>query len=90
MDGEPIGFSENGICFPSRWQFEPGTTLALTLEMGETGERTRAEGIVVGCEAVGERLWAVTMIFLETPVETDKTGRLDLERNGGFPGPRRL
>ena len=28
LNGEAIGFCEGGMCFPSRWQFEPGTTLA--------------------------------------------------------------
>ncbi len=72
LDGEPIGFCDGGICFPSRWQFDPGTTLALTLEIRGTGERARAEGVVAWCERIGERLWSVTVLFLENPAEMAK------------------
>jgi hypothetical protein len=65
LNGEPIEFSEDGMCFPSRWQFELGTVLAMTLEISGTHERTKTEGIVVGCEAIGKRLWGVTVLFLE-------------------------
>ncbi len=54
--------------FPSRWRFNPGTVLAMTLEICETGERMRAEGVVAGCEKAGERLWEVTVLFLDSPV----------------------
>jgi hypothetical protein len=68
LNGEPIGLCEEGMCFPSRWQFDPGTTLAMTLEICGGGKKVRAEGVVVGCEATGERLWSVTLIFLDAPV----------------------
>ncbi len=72
MNGEPIGFCEAGICFPSRWEFEPGTTLALTLEICCTGERARAEGVVASCDQVGKRLWSVTVLFLDTSADMSK------------------
>ena len=64
LNGEQIGFSDGGMRFPSRWQFSPGTTLAMTLEICGTEERARVEGVVVECEKTGERLWAVTLLFL--------------------------
>jgi len=67
LHGAPMECCDRGMCFPSRWQFDPGTTLAMTLEICDTGERARAEGVVVACERVGERLWAVTLLFLEAP-----------------------
>jgi len=67
LDGEPISLCEAGACFPSRWRFDAGTTLSLTLEICGTQERARAEGVVAMCEPIGERLWAVTVVFLETP-----------------------
>jgi hypothetical protein len=82
LNGEPIGFCEGGICFPSRWQFEPGTTLALTLEICGTGERVRAEGVVAGCEKAGERLWSVMVLFLETPSDMAKIKNSKLEIRG--------
>ena len=72
LNGEPIGFCQGGISFPSRWQFDPGTTLAMTLEICESGERERAEAVVVGCEQIGERLWSVTVLFLETAASMAK------------------
>jgi len=72
LDGEPLGFCEGGIRFPSRWQFDPGTVLALAFEVSETGERARAEAVVAGCEKIGERLWAVTALFLGTPEDMEK------------------
>ena len=57
------------MCFPSRWRFEPGTALALTLEISGRGERVRTEGVVVGCEPAGEKLWSVTLLFLDGPSE---------------------
>jgi len=56
LDGEPLGFCEGGIRFPSRWQFDPGTVLALAFEVSE----------------IGERLWAVTALFLGTPEDMEK------------------
>lgn len=58
--------------FPSRWQFDPGTTLAMTLEIAGTRERARIEAVVAGCEKAGERLWVVTVLFLESPEELEK------------------
>jgi hypothetical protein len=84
LNGEPIGFCEGGICFPSRWQFDPGTTLALTLEICGTGERARAEGVVAGCEKIGKRLWSVTVVFLEIPAEMAKIRNSKLEVLGGL------
>jgi hypothetical protein len=82
LDGEPIGFCEGGVCFPSRWQFDPGTILALTLEISGTGERARAEGIVAWCAQAGERLWSVMVIFLETPADMAKIRNSKLKFRG--------
>ena len=82
LNGEPIGFSDEGMCFPSRWQFEPGTALAMTLEIGGTEERARVECLVVGCEKTGERLWAVTVLFLEVPLGLAKIRNSKLEFRG--------
>jgi hypothetical protein len=87
LNGEPIGFLDGAICFPSRWQFDPGTTLALTLEISGTGERGRAEGVVAGCEQVGERLWAVTVVFLDAPADMEKIRDSKLESRGDFRSP---
>jgi hypothetical protein len=92
LNGEPIGFCERGMSFPSRWQFDPGTTLAMTLEICGTRERVRAEGVVVGCEKMGERLWSVTLIFLDMPpelvkIQSSKLGiRGDLSETPVAPG----
>ena len=86
LNGEPIGFCEGGICFPSRWQFDPGTTLALTLEVSGTGERAQAEGVVAGCEQVGERLWSVTVLFLDTPADMAKIRNSKLTIRDDFRG----
>jgi len=67
LNGEPIRFCDRGMSFQSRWQFAPGTTLAITLEICGTRERARLEGVVVGCDQTGDRLWSVTLLFLETP-----------------------
>jgi len=72
LNGEPIKVCEEGMCFPSRWQFTAGTSLAMTLEICVSGERVRAEGMVVACDPIGERLWAVTLMFLEKPAELGK------------------
>jgi Tfp pilus assembly protein PilZ len=65
LNGEPMEFCEGGMSFPSRWYFEPGTTLALTLEICGTGTRKKTEGVVAWCEETGERLWTVTVLFLD-------------------------
>jgi len=84
MDGEPIGFCEGGMCFPSRWQFEPGTILGLTLEISGSRERARVEGVVAGCEKVGDRLWSVMVLFLETPTDMAKIRNMNLEIGADF------
>lgn len=86
LNGEPIGFPEGGICFPSRWQFDPGTTLALTLEICGSGERAQAEGVVAECEQVSERLWAVTVLFLDVPAEMAKIRNSKLQSLSDFRG----
>ena len=86
LNGEPIGFCEGGICFPSRWSFDPGTILALTLEICGTGERARAEGVVAWCEPAGERLWAVTVLFLENPADMAKIRNSKLTFRDDFRG----
>jgi hypothetical protein len=86
LNGEPIGFCEGGICFPSRWQFDPGAILALTLEISGTGERARAEGIVVGCEQAGERLWSVMVLFLAPPTDMAKIRNSKLTFRGDSLG----
>ena len=58
--------------FPSRWRFDLGTTLALTLEVCGTVERARAEGLVVACEPIRESLWLVTVLFLQAPTDMRK------------------
>ena len=88
LDGESIGFCKSGICFPSRWQFDPGTTLALTLEVCGTGERAHAQGVVAGCEPAGERLWSVTVVFLDIPAAMAKLPDSEFEIRGDFSGPR--
>jgi hypothetical protein len=67
LNGEPIDLCEGGMCFPSRWQFEPGVTLGLTLEICGTGERARVEAVVACCDKIADRLWAITILFLEKP-----------------------
>ena len=67
LDGQPINLCEGGMCFPSRWQFEPGATLGLTLEICGSGERAKVEALVAGCEKLADRLWSVTVLFLGKP-----------------------
>jgi hypothetical protein len=88
LNGEPIAFCDGGMSFPSRWQFETGTTLAMTLEICGTRERAGVEGIVVGCEKIGERLWSVTVLFLETPVGLAKIRNPKPEIREDFSGIR--
>ena len=76
LDGEPLGFCEGGMLFPSRWRFEPGTILALALEISGSHERMRAEAVVAGCEEIGERLWSVTVLFLDAAEDLGKIRRL--------------
>jgi hypothetical protein len=87
LNGEPIGFSEGAVRFPSRWRFDPGTILALTLEICGTGERERAEGVVAGCDQIGERLWAVTLVFLDSTADMAKIRNSKLEFLGDFRSP---
>ena len=75
------------MCFPSRWQFDPGTTLALTLEICGTGEREQAEGVVAGCEKAGERMWRVTVVFLTPPAKAAKIRSAKTEVVGDTGGP---
>lgn len=77
LNGEEIGLWNGGMSFPSRWQFDPGMTLAMTLEL--CGERERVEGVVVGCERRGERLWEVTVLFLEAAERHCQGMRSELE-----------
>ncbi len=88
LDGQQLGFCEGGMSFPSRWRFDPGTTLAMTLEICGTSERARAEGVVVGCERLGERLWSVTVLFLDTPTGFGKIQNPELEPSEDFSGMR--
>jgi hypothetical protein len=41
---------------------------------------------VAGCEQVGERLWSVTVVFLETPEEMAKIRNSKVEFRGDFRG----
>jgi hypothetical protein len=74
------------MCFPSRWQFDPGTTLALTLEICGTGEREQAEGVVASCEKVGERMWSVTVVFLAPRAKVAKIRNPKTEAVGDMGG----
>jgi hypothetical protein len=67
LNGETANLSDDSMRFPSRWCFEPGTILALTLELAETGERVQVEGVVVECECKGRRLWEITVLFMNAP-----------------------
>ena len=86
LDGEPIEFCEGGMSFPSRWQFAPGTTLAMTLEICGTEERVRVEGVVVECEKTALRLWAVMVLFLEPPAGLWKIRNSKREIRGDLSG----
>jgi hypothetical protein len=87
LNGEPIGFGDGAMSFPSRWSFEPGATLALTLEICPAGERARVEVVVAACEKIGERLWSVTVLFLEIPAELTKLRDSVLPIRGDFGAP---
>src|SRR3989442_15327469 len=72
MDCAPgeFGIRECGMHFKSRWQFDPGMQLAVTLCCrNRAGHLVHvdAEGIVVDCECIASRRWRVTLRFLETP-----------------------
>ena len=87
LNGEPLAFCEGGLCFPSRWEFDPGTVLALTLEIRESGERVRAEGVVAGCKWIAERLWEVTVLYLDTPNDMEKIRNSKLGTREDFDNP---
>jgi hypothetical protein len=61
---------DQGICFKSRWQFVPGTQLAMVLSCpaadGRTG-RVDAEVTVASCEPAGERCYEVIALFVDVP-----------------------
>jgi hypothetical protein len=86
LNGAPIDLCDEGMSFPSRWQFDPGTTLAMTLELCCGGKKARAEGVVVGCEPIGERLWSVTLMFLDAPVGLQEFKDSNLEIRGEVGG----
>jgi len=73
--------------FPSRWQFQPGTTLAMTLEIAGTTTRAQVEGVVVECEKTGVRMWEVTVLFLEKPAGLGKLHGAKMEIREGIGGP---
>jgi hypothetical protein len=50
----------------------------MTLEISGTSERVRVEGVVVQCEPLGERLWSVTLLFLEAPADLVKIRTAEL------------
>ena len=58
----------------------------MTLEICGTEDRARVEGVVVGCEKTGERLWAVTLLFLETPAGLAKIRNSKVAVRGDFGG----
>jgi hypothetical protein len=85
LNGERIDLCEGGMCFPSRWQFEPGATLGLTLEICGSGERAKVEAVVAGCEKVAEKLWTVTVLFLEKPCELANDHKSQTESSPDAP-----
>jgi hypothetical protein len=61
---------DRGMCFKSRWQFEPGTQLAVVLSCtGDGGECNRmdAEATVAACEPAGVGCYRVTALFVDLP-----------------------
>ncbi len=62
---------EKGMCFKSRWQFTPGTQLAVVLSSnGPDREKQRldAEATVATCEPVRAGWYEVTALFVDLPV----------------------
>jgi hypothetical protein len=69
---DDLEISERGMRFQSRWHFEIGTQLAVSLahmhpRLGLC--RMTLEGIVVWCEPRGGKCFESTLLFLELPDE---------------------
>lgn len=61
---------ERGMCFQSRWQFEPGTQLAIVLSFNKpdgSKERLDAEATVASCQRAGPRCYDVVALFVDLP-----------------------
>jgi hypothetical protein len=58
----------------------------MTLEISGTGKKARAEGVVVECEAIGTRLWSITLLFLGTPVGLGEVRAPKVEVRGEVGG----
>lgn len=67
-----LEISERGLRFESHWQFEVGAHLSVALSQMDPQRglcRMSVEGIVVGCEPLGEKRFENTILFLDLPDE---------------------
>ena len=71
-DDKEFKICERGMCFKSRWQFELGTELAISLASNEGDgqfNRIHAQGTIVGCERVSPKCYQITLLFVDFPDE---------------------
>jgi|GEM_PF-3739879 len=69
---ERMEICARGMSFHTRWQWSPGTQLAVAFsfldENGALG-KMRTDGIVVDCERVAAQCYRTTLLFLDVPEE---------------------
>lgn len=88
-DGE-FKICERGMTFKSRWQFDPGVEMAISLAYRDQGsklKRIHALGTVVGCERLCAKCMQITLLFVEADDKLqvairDLNSRLDRATNG--------
>ena len=71
-DDKEIRICERGMCFKSRWQFDLGAELAISLTYHDHHQKLRRadlEGIIAGCEKVCRCCYQITLLFVELPGE---------------------
>jgi len=69
-DDKEIRLCERGMCFKSRWQFDLGAELAisLTYQDDETElQRAEIQGIIAGCEKICACCFQITLLFVDLP-----------------------
>jgi len=79
---------ERGMCFKSRWQFEPGMQLAIVVscpEEGGTSKRINVEAVVANCEKSTTNCYNVITLFVDLPDESRECMRQIGRRLSNLP-----
>ena len=69
-DERELRVCERGMCFKSRWQFDPGAELAIALTYRDrNGKLQRADlrGVIAECEKVCRCCFRITLLFVDLP-----------------------